>query len=626
MLSSNVITLRPYQSEMIQNTIRILKRDNIAAVASAVGSGKTLMCKCIIHKLNFKKVIIATPFLNIGKDFETNSNTRYIHGASFGAGGSYFIRSGRFEFVEERSMSTIKNVIQGSVRCKPHIITHHTLARLENFFRNLKNKDLSDTLIVIDEAHHCSDNEMDNTKIGHVIAKARKNGASILYMTATPYRINNDKPFSILPKDCVPCVRTVGEQILGGYSPRVRVKYVKIKQGTLVDNGRQTISCNGNSHFSGNRAVDDCKEIVFNTWRGYGFPKSILIIPPGDSERVSKRMVDFFEGKDFSGIVSKRRGKKNPKVLNAVGMNKDEIISHIQMDKLNNGKEYDLVIACKRCDEGTDIPSASHIFSIGIPGNIRLINQRMGRILRNKKELEDYKNFFGNFDKESVVTYFLPPYTKVKDFNKQAGNQLLHCVLVGEAYEKYCNDIPFAERIKVQIKNNMKKGKKKDKSIEIIDKFINESEHEKTFVWKGVLVEAFKKGKISVAELPRILERLNEDVGDGTSTLLNLMDLVEMEDKDKKKVVDKAYKKIVKLPPSDKVFVEAIKEVFDEVVEKFNKKLLKVNSSKKINELSYMLTGKDMKQWCEQFFEDFEARMMAWLEDEEFHEMAGDLV
>lgn len=131
------VTLRPYQSEMILKVIRLLRRDRVTALVSAVGSGKTLMSKCIIHKMGFRKVIIATPFLHIGKDFETLEDTLYSREGSFGAGSSYYIRSGHFEFIDDKSVSTVRSLISGTVGANPHIITHHTLARLDHFFSRL---------------------------------------------------------------------------------------------------------------------------------------------------------------------------------------------------------------------------------------------------------------------------------------------------------------------------------------------------------------------------------------------------------------------------------------------------------------------------------------------------------
>lgn len=602
--------LRPYQTEIVLKTIRLLKRDKKAAIVAAVASGKTLMCKVIVEKMGFDRVVVATPFLNICKDFDSSEDTIYKFSKRHGPNNSITVKQSSSIFVDEKSTDSLKALIESNNTKLPvHIFSHHVLARLNGYIKG-KQYDLSNMLIVIDEAHHCSDNKNDATKIGKFVAKAQRFGASVLYMTATPYRIFNDVPYSILPNECNSSVRTIGEQIREGFSPMIKIKYVKIGEGILIDKGKETISCNGNSHFSGNKAIDECKELLHERWVECEYPKSIIIIPPGNSVKSSSRLVKYFENIEFDDWVAEARGRKFPKVLNAVGMDKNEIIEHINQDKKNGGRDCDLVIACKRCDEGTDIPSASHIFCIGIPGNIRLINQRIGRILRNKKDVEGYTEFFGEWTEESVITYFLPSYGNIKDFDRQAANQLLHCILAGEEYEKYCNEIPFVERIKVFVKKKMMKSKKKDLVIDTLDNFISDAEFKKPFVEKKILVEVLKKGNVKIGEIPEILEQVDFEQDD-VSVLVNVIDLIGLDDDEKDKFVEKISKKLIELPPSVNNVNEAVRKTFEEIIENFNDRHLKMDSSDKVNEISYKLTGNDMKRWCDDFFYKFDINKAA---------------
>jgi superfamily II DNA or RNA helicase len=260
-------TLREYQQEIILKTLRLFESNNQAAIVAATGSGKTLMSQIVISKLNFSKVIIATPFLNIGKEFINKEETLYKNSYDDKGSNTYVVKKNSFKYVEDKKVKTISELLKSSGDHVPHIISHHALARLKDYLTNdnkNKNKiDYNNTLVVLDEAHHCSDNKEDKTNIGVVIKHICKNGGKVLYMTATPYRIFRNKPVSILPDDCHCSIKTTCALMREGYAPNIEVNYTVISQvDALQENGVGTFTNNGNTRFANKSAFIKCRDEI----------------------------------------------------------------------------------------------------------------------------------------------------------------------------------------------------------------------------------------------------------------------------------------------------------------------------------------------------------------------------
>ena len=621
------IILRPYQSEIILESIRFLKRDKMVAIVAAVASGKTLMCNAIVHKMNFKKVIIATPFLHIGKTYDNKTDVMYHFASEFGSSCSYIVKENSSIFIEDNSLQAVRNLVKSNIKQPHHIVSHHALARLEKFFVD-NTFDLKDTLIVIDEAHHCSENPEDETKIGNTMSSVIKMGASIMYMTATPYRIKDNKPFIILPTNCHCIVRTIGEQMREHFSPAIEVIYTKMSRDSLIEDGLSTLSSNGDTRFSNETVFKEYYKTILKRWIEDNYPKSIIIIPSGDSVEKSIQFQKFFEAQIFPSKISKTRKRTNPKVLNAVGLDKDVIMQEIQSDRERNGQQYDLIIACKRCDEGTDIPSASHIYSIGIPQNLRLINQRIGRILRSKKDIPEYNTFFDEkWTNLSVVNYFLPLIGEVKNFQKQGGNQIIHSILVSEDYKKYCTDIPFIARVKYAIKTKLKKDTKKlEARLEYLDDFIVKNEINDPYPNLLYEIELSKMNRenLTVGQIPAILDNIDlTDENDKTSINLRFMNNIIPLNR-VNEFVDTFVDKIIELPPKVKFLHKHVQEIFDRVVREFNNQHMVTTTTDKIEEVVYNFTGTHMKDICDNFYTSLEERFLKYLK-EHLSEIKKDL-
>jgi superfamily II DNA or RNA helicase len=462
--------LRDYQLPQVTKLIRQLTNHNEAALVSAVGTGKTLVTSIVGNELRklgiVSKVIVAAPFNTIVKEFPVYSGETILSGDK---------NNNQYMITDINQASTIKSIstlISGE--SSQFLSTSHAAmanARIKTAVN--KADDLSGLLLIIDEAHHCfaSDDEdteetKDSTLLGEVANKIKAKGGKVLYVTATPYRTYNGKTSLIFdPELCRPVIRTIGEQMRDDYAPSMETEYIHVKNMKLNNAGDAGIFGDKINTSINDPQLKSALPRVIKQWRSEKYPKTILLIPAGNSEHTAEVVKEYVESIKFPSNVAKTRGRKHPKVLIAVGQGEDkfdvtytdnngkicnDLINAIEYDKLKNGTVYDMVIGCRKFDEGTDVSSASHIYMIGLPSSVRLFHQRTGRVLRSKKVIEGYSEWFGDqwMDKAKVV-FFAPAGRKTKDFDYKVGRQLLHCIFAAESYQEYCESINASQSVRI---------------------------------------------------------------------------------------------------------------------------------------------------------------------------------
>jgi superfamily II DNA or RNA helicase len=610
--------LRNYQVEQIKRVIRELKNRGIALLASAVGSGKTLVTKVIISEitklkeLNITRIIIASPLKNIAKEFEANTTDEIYTGPDNINISSYIIKGNSIKFINNDSVKELKRVLKNS-NSPINSFSHASLARMKKEIEKCDN--LNDTLFVIDEAHHCYEDEDYGTKLGDVVNAAVSKGAKVLYLTATPYRTINSKIVPIIDiTKCNPIVRTIGEQINDKYSPNIDIEYVHIKDNLLKNNA---IIDDKNTKFNKLSDSDIYCQYIYDKWVADGCPKSIIVIPAGDSVKTASKVKNFFIKKGLPDNISKIRGRKIPIILDAVGnsgTDRERIIDEIKADKQQNGKKYDLVIGCRRFDEGTDVPTVSHVYMIGVPNSVRLFHQRVGRILRDKTHIQDYGNWFGEqWLTKAKATFFVPLNTQIKNLDNQVARQLLHCIFTGENYQAYCNSISTSIEIKKVITNNLNNKLSEDETTNIlntIDSFtMNESfdYHERV---EEITVELKKNPDITVKEF---CDKLLKDVTEPTNKLqiqnAIINNLSCITDSDIKQLSNNVVTKTISksknintldLRPFDSIFNTEMESAFKELIDKFGNEKVKLNSENYVDRVCITLDDKDLKKWTEE--------------------------
>lgn len=640
--------LRLYQAEQIKRVIRELKERALALLASAVGSGKTTVSKIIINEvikpevLGIKKVIISSPFLTIAKDFESAEDDEIWTAPSHPLynASSYVIGGNSIKLIDDDSTREMRRVLKAS-SYDPRSFSHASLARIESMIDDPA-VTFADTLLVIDEAHHCfhddEDDSVGGTILGKVVNKAMEKGAKVLYLTATPYRTEGRKTIPIVDTEvCNPIIRTIGEQIRDGYSPGIDVEYVHIKgdynflkdrykdEPTIVD-GPFVI-------FSKPKQGRIYAEYVYEQWVKDGCPKAIIVIPGGESIRTAETVKAYFIEKGFpSGI---NRGREIT-ILDAVGdkaTDRDRILKEIRNDKDQHGRKYDLVIGCRRFDEGTDIPSASHVYMVGVPGNVRIFHQRAGRILRDKKSVEGYAEWFGSqWLEKAKAIFFIPLFQKYDKLDNQVARQLLHCVFAGENFQAYCKSASTSIELKKAVEKKAEEGHvdTAEEIQKVIDSFRMTEGIGQSQRIENLVLKVKKNPDITVKEF---CEKALKDVTDPVERMAIQAAIVEnltcVSAEDVRGMAEGVVEKLAKeaeadpslisskkkepagmlLRPLGNVFEKEMRLAFQILIDRFGEEKIGFKTEAYVDRVFTSLTGEDLAFWtaqCEFLYEDVE--------------------
>lgn len=342
-----------------------------------------------------------------------------------------------------------------------------------------------------------------------------------------------------------------------------------------------------------------------------------MLVPAGNADHTAQEVKKYLEEIIFPSNVAKIRGRKHPSVLISVGDSGSAIefngkeMTEIEYDKANNGHIYDIVIGCRKFDEGTDVSSASHIFMVGLPSSVRLFHQRTGRVLRDKKNIEGYAEWVGTewVDKSKVV-FFAPIGKKTKEFDYKVGRQLLHCIFAAESYQEYCESLNASQNIRIAFEDKHKKAKTeatraeleevmallgnielnelKDYSSNEYNELVKESLNPDMTV--GERIDMIKSSTMSDAErviaLNNIINHLPEDIKENIDWDAIVNSIVKSVKKKKVAGFD--------VPPTS-----AISDVFDDVLREFYSVKITTNTERAVQQVFSSLSGETFKEWAE---------------------------
>lgn len=613
-------TLREYQNPQVNKLIRQLQNANEAALISAVGTGKTIVTAVVgdelIKRGIVKKVIVSAPFNTIVKEFPDLSGKKFLSGVANNA--QYLI--GKID--KSENIKHLIDVITGNssefLSTSHHAMANHRVRTAVN-----QADDLSDLLLVIDEAHHCftsddEDENKDGTLLGEIADKIKQKGGKILYVTATPYRtVGNQTNLIFDPLKCNPVIRTIGEQMRDGYAPSLNTEYIHVRDVKLINGGIAGIFGDLLTTRISDPQLKTLLPRIIKQWKAEKYPKTIMLVPAGNADHTAQEVKKYLEEITFPSNVASVRGRKHPSVLISVGDSGSVIefngkeMSEIEYDKANNGHIYDIVIGCRKFDEGTDVSSASHIFMVGLPSSVRLFHQRTGRVLRDKKNIEGYAEWFGTewVDKSKVV-FFAPIGKKTKEFDYKVGRQLLHCIFAAESYQEYCESLNASQNIRIAFEDKHKKAKAeatraeleevmallgnielnelKDYSSNEYNELVKESLNPDMTV--GERIDMIKSSTMSDAErviaLNNIINHLPDDIKgkiDWDAIVNSIVKSVK-----KKKVAG------FDVPPTS-----AISDVFDDVLREFYSVKITTNTERAVQQVFSSLSGETFKEWAE---------------------------
>lgn len=400
-MSNDSKVLRDYQDEAVISCSRqICLGKRYVGIVSPTGSGKSLMMKAIAARVNSSKKIsggiVCAPFMSIENAFlkggeETDRRSGEYYDLKIKRPRSMQKNRGHVEddvIANMRSSQLFYDYRNCGYDCDDAVnevtnglfvvTTNQQLTNLDwksYFFDNIE--DLSGKLLIIDEAHHVTEDNI----LGDFVSSWIELGGQVLMVTATPYRTDGKKVF---PDDAFIFTRTIAEHSCSGFSPK------NFEIGSIAVD----IESDNISEYYGEESVKNVKasvEAMISSWVADGKPKGVFNVPSGDSDRWAEE-------------IEKEVKLKYPSmtVVNTVGKDvKDDFSEYLDKESLAAKKGFsessvDIFVACQRFNEGTDWPFCSHVYNWGVPRSFSLIVQRWGRSFRDKRNIPGYPEKFKN--------------------------------------------------------------------------------------------------------------------------------------------------------------------------------------------------------------------------------------
>lgn len=405
-------TLYPYQWEAVLDLSEwAISGERRLALVMPTGAGKSLVISAILERISgrFTSAVVATPLNTIKSAFQGIGDIVDAEIAQAdGSVGSYIgdLRELYHTASVASAADTFKTHLKAAKPARFGLVVSHT--GLRDWSDSLP-KDLTGKILVIDEAHHADMTEDDMTELGVMSDTWYERGGVVLLVTATPFR-GNGIPLFAEEDGWKVHTRTLVEHAadLGISFPLERFALRSKADKVSQMDGRDTLG-------------SDAEEWAAK-WDTDGQPKSVFIVPTNASRAWSEKLV--------SCLLVAAPGVR---IHNAVGV---AVKQQKELNKLLDAeravKNYadskvDVIIACRRFDEGTDWKLASHVYNHGLPSSYGLIIQRWGRSFRDKSGIEGYPEVF----KKTAKIVFLVPQASsalAVEFEKKTHN--MHCLIL----------------------------------------------------------------------------------------------------------------------------------------------------------------------------------------------------
>jgi superfamily II DNA or RNA helicase len=390
--------LRDYQRDAVINLSQYFwDGERQIALVAPTGSGKTVIISCVLKRLadegietpittKFRSAVIVTPFVQVESSFISVKHIpwgmRFKERAeSCGRHEEYsfqdfFLNRDSEDYWTKGRDEFIQHIRSCSPRSFALVTTHHAIAR---WGVDVLPENLSGRVLVIDEAHHAgSDGEGDKSRKIAVFANEWfSRGGAVCYCT-TPYRADD---LDVLPEGTKSYIWSMADHAMSGFAPKDFRVHTEILENEVDTRGElfgdelsDQENKNGQAY---NRMVD--------RWIQDDCPKAIFIVPGKNSKKWASRLEDELT-------------RSGARVLNAVGVGTDiqekltKALKEEREVKDFGDSKWDVILCCKRFDEGTDWPLCSHVYNYGIPSSFGLTVQRWGRAFRDKSGIKGHSH------------------------------------------------------------------------------------------------------------------------------------------------------------------------------------------------------------------------------------------
>jgi len=366
--STGVVTPRLWQTECFAQ----LDGKPLRIVNAPVASGKSTMGRLIATRdiENGKKVIVAAPQLAIAKEFLDAEDIRV------GKKTYSYVVPNRSDLVESVKIGRVLELHEFLKNGSGVAVCSH--ATIMRFFKEYTFDDITDTSIIIDEAHHLcysDDRDLCNTLSQAIGKLATKRSCCVTLMTATPFRGDRlpilsenarkkftafDLPFDRHLNENFKWLKTIKFNFRCYDKSPSEVIKTQIKKNTKAiihiphsNSGFYNMRGNG---WNKNKEVSALRRAIDTGWK-----QRSGLCGVWDTPNSKNILVD---------LVSDDRRQERV----------DYIRNHIN-DK--NGPNY--VVAMNVYKEGANYPPLNHSFIIDYRNSLTEMIQIMGRVLRDFK-------------------------------------------------------------------------------------------------------------------------------------------------------------------------------------------------------------------------------------------------
>jgi len=398
------LTLDDYQAELIDRLWSDLRFGSFAFLTATTGSGKSVICRALCHLLKgktLKGVLTLVPQNQIKESWIGERTITFppIESWAFTPNETLKIEKKDWHSKQAKNKSVKKDLKDWLHNCLEKFFAF--VATQQGFSLGVNNgdpdflpEDLTGYLLIVDEAHHVSD----DNELGAAVQKWVDRGGKVLYVTATPFRNHGTLPY---PENLIHASRPLAVHISSGkYSP----EFIHLNSKQLSYAAKTDQHLSGDVMPKGDREIL-VKEIV-ELWIKDHRPKVVIIVPAKGSVAWSKDLQTLLEkaGARVHNAVGRGCGKKS-----AI----QDLLKEEQAVTRYEDSKVDVILACKRFDEGSDWPLCSHIYNMGMPSSFLLILQRLGRALRYKGGHPDsnrpgIKGYPEKYRNEAHMTFITP--------------------------------------------------------------------------------------------------------------------------------------------------------------------------------------------------------------------------
>ncbi len=391
------LTLRTLQVEMFNEVmLGLMQAHQRLTIVAPPGAGKTATSLTIIGHLLVKGVkqfddkqrdflgaVILTPTLQILHGFSVHDELEVPAGIWKQRHQSYLVDLKSFWAQESVEESATKEEIAAFFKNKEGGVIAMTYQMLHTHWASFP-KDLSKYVLLLDEAHHAPLNK--ETRLAERRDDWQKHGGVVLQTTATPWHTESGQriyeegdPGAFISLRDLRGSNLVPEEF---EINRVMLPYVaKTLKALLLQDGEPSLE------------LLEAYKTIAKFWVKQ--KKPITIIRPPDRKHV-RALQRVFE-------------EVGARVLDATGKFDKSKLFKERTALLYKDLEYDVIIACRRFDEGTDHKMVSNVYYIGAPYSTRHVVQLFGRTFRLKvKIVPDYPEEWVN---KASFTTFVPKGT-----------------------------------------------------------------------------------------------------------------------------------------------------------------------------------------------------------------------